>query len=141
MSVAVICCHFNPAGFVHRSAHLQVFIDELKRLRVPVFAAELAYDKDPYCLPDEKNFYRFRCSREHIFWHKENLLNLAAKRVPAEYDKIAWVDSDIRFDNLEWIAHADRALNEKAVVQLFAEAHWTDRHGGIFRKMSGAAAH
>jgi hypothetical protein len=55
----------------------------------------------------------------HLMWQKERLLNLAAEKVPKEYDKIAWLDSDVLFLNDGWVREADRVLDEKPVAQLF----------------------
>jgi hypothetical protein len=52
-------------------------------------------------------------------WQKERLLNLAIERVPEQYTKIAWLDSDILFLNQTWVEEAEKALDDKLVVQLF----------------------
>ncbi|MCG8456791.1 MAG: hypothetical protein MI919_10970, partial [Holophagales bacterium] len=55
----------------------------------------------------------------HVMWQKERLLNHAIENLPPEYDKVAWLDCDLIFDNPFWPAQADSALDRFAAVQLF----------------------
>jgi hypothetical protein len=140
MSLAVICSHFNPSGFHIPRRNLLRFLRQLESSGISTFAAELAYDDDPYFLPSSPNVFHFRTARTNVLWHKENLLNLAVERIPTKYDKIAWTDTDIAFLSRSWAEDADRMLNSAAVVQLFSVAGWTDEDGRCrWYKRSSAA--
>ena len=140
MSLAIVCCHFNPAGFRAPRRNLMRFIRQMKSVNLPVFVAELAYDSDPFFLPKRPHYFQFRCSRSNVIWHKENLINMAVERVPLAYDKVAWIDPDVMFLNPRWHEEAERALDTYAAVQLFAQAFWTDQEGRCCRRLIAAMA-
>ena len=56
-----------------------------------------------------------------IMWQKERMLNLALKKIPHSFKKIAWLDCDILFKNLNWGIEASELLEKYPVVQLFEE--------------------
>lgn len=96
---------------------------------MPVFVAELVYDDEPWVLPDAPNTLRLRTKRQNVMWHKENLLNLVERIVPAEFDNIAWIDADIWFQRLDWYDATKAALQTYAVVQLFEKVALTGEDG------------
>lgn len=140
MGLAVIVSHFNPSEFHLPRRNLLRFLRQLESHGIPVFAAELAYDDRPFFLPRDRRIFQFRTNRSNVLWHKENLLNLAADRIPDTYDKIAWVDPDIWFMSNDWAEQAERALDRAAVVQLFSEAWWTDKDGRCCTHMKSTMA-
>lgn len=52
---------------------------------------------------------------------KERLLNLAIKSVPANVDKIAWIDCDVIFERSDWVEEAKRQLNTFNIAQLYSD--------------------
>lgn len=116
------------------------FLRQLERMGVEVHVAELAYDEQPHFLPESPRFHRFRTSPNNVFWHKENLLNLAAERLPEHCDSVAWIDADLWFTNREWPALTSDRLERHAVVQLFEYAQWAGRDGRASGGVRGSAA-
>lgn len=56
-------------------------------------------------------------------WHKENLLNIGIKKLIDEnFENIAWLDSDIVFENSFWVNDTIECLKENHVCQLFSIA-------------------
>jgi hypothetical protein len=55
-----------------------------------------------------------------MMWQKEAMLNIALKRLPPECDKITWIDSDIIFENDQWIEQTSSLLEYYRVVQPFS---------------------
>jgi hypothetical protein len=129
--LAILTCHFNPASYLEPRRNLLRFLRQTRSLGLPTFTAELAYDDRPFLLPQSAGALQLRCSSDHILWHKENLLNLLAERVPAEFDKLAWIDPDLWFDDLTWPQKAEQMLASCAVIQLFDQALWLNRDGAI----------
>lgn len=123
--LAAMTCYFNPCGYRLRRRHYERFADGLAAQGVPLFTAELAFDGRPFELEKGPGVERFRSG--HVLWHKERLLNLLLRRVPEQYDKIAWIDADVLFEKAEWPAEAARRLEEVPVVQLFEEVLQLDR--------------
>jgi hypothetical protein len=58
-----------------------------------------------------------------VMWQKERLLNVALQRLPSACDTVAWLDCDVIFERDDWAAQARRALENRALVQLFEERH------------------
>lgn len=133
MKIAVICSHFNSAGFHVPRRNLLRFLRQLEAKKIPVFVAELAYEDQEFFLPAGPAVFQFRTDKRNVLWHKENLLNLAAGLVPPEYDCLAWIDPDVFFMSEDWVEQAQRQLELYPVVQLFSEAWWTDEDGRCIR--------
>ena len=140
LSLAIITCHFNPAGFNVPRRNLLRFLRQMTTLGVPTFVSELAYDRDPFLLDPSDHVYHFRTNRKNVMWHKENLLNLTVDRLPRCYDKVAWVDPDLWFENRDWYQITMDALNNLPLIQLFSEATWTGIDGKDIQKRSGCVS-
>ena len=114
------------------------FLRQLAAEGIPVFVAELAYDSDPWLLPDSPNVVRLRTGRGNVMWHKENLLNLAEKIVPPEINALAWIDADIWFERLDWFQAVEDALDSYGALQLFETVVSCGRDGARQRVGRGA---
>ncbi len=55
-----------------------------------------------------------------MMWQKEAMLNIALKKLPSECDKIAWIDSDVIFENDQWIEQTSCLLEKYRVIQPFS---------------------
>ncbi len=71
--------------------------------------------------PELRNTHK-RVVYANSLWQKERLLNLLLESVPKCYSKVAWLDSDILFENPSWFAEAAALLDYHPVVQPFSEA-------------------
>jgi len=54
-------------------------------------------------------------------WSKENLINIAISRLPADWTSIAWIDADVTFTNPDWIAETIEMLQHHPVVQPWSD--------------------
>jgi hypothetical protein len=70
------------------------------------------------------------CS-EHILWHKENMIEIARRSLPAEAKYVAWIDADITFINPHWVRDTIAALQEYAIVQPWSKVIDLDSSGEI----------
>jgi hypothetical protein len=137
--LAVITCFFNPCGWMNRTRNYERFAAAAKFQGAELFTIEAVMHDRPYSLAcPELN----KCvlMRDYL-WQKERLLNLLIEDLPPEYDKVAWVDCDLLFDNPNWVADTSKMLNEFPVVQLFEEAIWLNALGvpdtdGVHRRPS-----
>lgn len=85
---------------------------------------ELALEKEPFFLRDRdllptETLLQVRASNRGILFQKERLFNLALERGYLTADCIAWIDSDVLFDNTHWIEQALKQLNKCEIIQLF----------------------
>jgi len=55
-------------------------------------------------------------------WIKENLINLAADRLPRYWKYMAWIDADLTFLNQNWVQDTIHELQTADVVQLWRSA-------------------
>jgi hypothetical protein len=55
-------------------------------------------------------------------WIKENLVNLAVKRLPNSWKYTSWIDADISFLNGNWVRDTIHELQTADVVQLWRSA-------------------
>ena len=118
-----VTSYFNPAGYRRRLQNYRTF---RKRLSVPLVAVELAYGPTFELTKDDADVLIQLRGRD-VLWQKERLLNVALQSVPADCDRIAWLDCDIVFDNPNWAQSTQRLLDEFPLVQLFSNRINVDR--------------
>lgn len=116
---AAITCFFNPCRYRRPLANFHRFADGMEKALVEWRVIELSFD-GAFEIPESLN--PIRMQTDQVLWHKETLLNILANSLPKRITKIAWLDSDIIFDRLDWPALADAALQKHNVIQLFREA-------------------
>lgn len=119
--LAVITSYFNPCGYQRIRENYRRFQDGLERAGVELFTAELAFEEQPFEIPDAT--LQLRGSDRNLLWQKERLLNLLIPRLPEDVDAIAWIDADILFLNPDWPAATCQALERRAVVQLYRDSY------------------
>lgn len=103
---AVITVLFNPIKYKSRYELYHKFDEHMTQSGVTLLTVECIYDcNDELGLPQQK----FEITRANdprhlqikapsILWLKENLINIAAKRLPSYIEYIAWLDADIEFE-------------------------------------------
>jgi hypothetical protein len=119
--MAICLVVFNPAKtkrilmnyYYARSLH--------ERAGLPVFTMELVYEGRTPEIPDaihvKGNSYMF---------HKENLYRVLIEKVPPQFKKIAFLDSDIYFNDESWYQQTCQLLNTHTIVQPYEYAYWLD---------------
>jgi hypothetical protein len=75
----------------------------------------------------------FVYTSNHLMFHKENLLNLAAKRIPQQYTKLCFVDADIIFSNLNWYTLVSANLEKYDIVQPMDWCEFLDCNDDVIR--------
>ena len=93
----VITAYFNPCRYATRRVADDLFAHALKRSGIPILTVECAFGDDEFELPASLDVVRFRSNS--VMWQKERLLNLAASWLPPECACVAWLDTDILFEN------------------------------------------
>jgi hypothetical protein len=91
---------------------------------VLLYVVELAYWDQSFSVtsPDCPRHLQLRSPCP--LWHKENLINIGIRKLlPPDWKAVAWIDSDIDFENDSWALDTLRVLNGcRDVVQLFSHA-------------------
>lgn len=113
----VILPYFNFCGFKRRRSLFIEFvkqIQETKGIRIVVSEA-----LGPNPLPNMGTFDHFGFETDSPIWLKENLINMAIRRLPKGWKYVAWIDADITFLNQNWVRDTVTELESYDIVQLF----------------------
>jgi len=122
--LGVVTCFFNPCGYKRNLENYFRFRDALGYDLVTV---ELSFNGE-YEIADA---IHLQGGSENVMWQKERLLNIGINSLPAQYDKVAWIDTDLLFMNPKWYQQAEHLLETQQVVQLCERIHQTDSEGKI----------
>lgn len=115
----VATSYFNPAGYRRRRENYHAF---RRRLNAPLLTVEWSADGRFELGPDDAEIVIHRQGGD-VMWQKERMLNVGIPMLPAECDKVAWIDCDVVFERPDWVDLAYEALDRYALVHLFTERH------------------
>jgi hypothetical protein len=117
----VIVAISNTKRFASRYRLYRNFVEYVSlQPNVILHTVEMAFGERDFVLSDVPNHIPVRGT--HELWHKENLINIAASRLPADWKYMAWVDSDIEFVREDWALETLHQLQHYSVVQMFSHA-------------------
>lgn len=129
----VIAVVSNPCLYTRRYILMNEFIKRMtmEESFVSLYVVELAYQDQPFVITDTKNKQHLQIRAETPLWHKENMVNMAVKKLlPKNWKAMAWIDSDLEFESGTWALDTLKILNgTKDVVQLFSHCDDMDRDG------------
>jgi hypothetical protein len=115
--LCVVMCYFNPDHYYTKRYNFEICRKGLVKQRVPHVIVECAFSGSEFELPHARNVLRY--SANDVMWQKERLLNLGIQSFPQKYQKVAWIDCDILFEDDQWHRNASRALDTFSVIQLY----------------------
>ncbi|NBQ67386.1 MAG: hypothetical protein EBU46_00570 [Nitrosomonadaceae bacterium] len=117
--IVAITCFFNPAKFKQNLKNYHRFKAYMQKIGCPLYTIELAFDDAPWELA--KDEFTVQMRSETVLWHKERLLNLLAKQLPAKYTKIIWTDCDLEWPEMpDWYRRTSLLLDRCKIVQPFS---------------------
>ena len=119
-----ITTFFNPANYTNKLTNLRRFSEGVRLQGLKLLIVELAFGDAPFVVDDSLADRVLRLRSTSILWHKERLINLGLAQLPAECDKVAWLDGDILFEDDEWLARTAERLESFVVVQPYQIACW-----------------
>jgi len=137
--LAAITTLFHFYDRKQRLKNYRIFAREFEKLGIPLWTAELTFDGHFDLEPSE---HVLQIKGKDILWQKERLFNLLLERVPRSFTKIAWLDSDIIFENPFVMQEASKLLQRYPCVQLFSHTSSNHRENrdhlkpGILRRLS-----
>lgn len=137
--IALVACHYNPAGYTAPRVNLMRFIRQMQREAAPLFGVE-GYFKGQEPMTAGIPGWRQVLIAEHgKMWQKEALLNAAAMTVPPMYTKIVALDADVTFANPAWVSLTSAALDDHLVIQPFSMAVFEGPDGREERRVAASA--
>ena len=105
-NLAVITVIFNPVKYKSRYERYHKFDEHMSRCGVTLLTVECIFDcSEQLGLPRQKFEVTRHDDNRHlqlrtpsVLWLKENLINLAIRRLPDSIEYVAWLDADIEFE-------------------------------------------
>lgn len=114
----VISVISNPLQFERRYELFVEFVDRLKNLpNINLVTVELQNGNRPFVTEST-----VKLRTKDVLWYKENLINIGVQHLPQDWEYMAWIDSDIEFQNNNWVRDTIEQLQIFNVVQLFSHA-------------------
>lgn len=104
-SLAVVTVIFNPIKYRSRYELYHKFDEHMSRSGVTLLTVECIFDCSldlglpiqKFEITREKDRRHLRIVAPSVLWLKENLINIAMKRLPDFIEYVAWLDADIEF--------------------------------------------
>lgn len=118
----VITVVFNPVRFRSRWALYKKFEKHIEDSGAILYTVECAFGEREFAITESDNPRHIQVRTSHELWIKENLINLAFTRLPADWKYAAWVDADVKFVRPDWVGETLHKLQHYQVVQMFSEA-------------------
>jgi len=122
----IILPYFNYCSYESRT---KLFLDFIKRIHhkpmIRIVVVEGTPKGKEFDLPafdSESVFLHIKVELNERVWIKENLINLAVRNLPSDWNYMAWVDADITFLNNKWVQDTMHTLDSSDVVQMFHSA-------------------
>lgn len=114
----VISIVSNPVQFQRRYKLFREFTERMgSENQVNLVTVELQQGNRPFVTDAT-----FKLRTYHELWVKENLINYAVHKLPSDWEYMAWIDSDIVFENPNWVSDTIERLQTYKILQLFSHA-------------------
>lgn len=119
----VIAVVSNPIRFKSRYKLYKEFKERIESNPfVELYTVEQAFGDREFQITDRNNPRDIQIRSFHELWHKENMINIAAARLPIDWEYMAWIDADISFVDKNWAEETIHELQHYMVVQMFSHA-------------------
>lgn len=119
-----VTSYFNPVGYRRPLQNLQLFASRVRSQGLPLMIVELATEDADFVIDEAWCDQLVRVRSDSVLWHKEALLNIGIGQLPHACDTVAWLDSDVLFENHDWVAQTEAALEQHRAVQPFSHCIW-----------------
>jgi hypothetical protein len=116
----VITTLFNPAGYQSKYKLYTWFRRHMAQSGARLITVELAFAGQKFIVTEPNNPHHIQLRSDHYLWYKENLINIALKRLPGGWTHAAWLDADIFFARPDWLEETEKKLALHPAVQMFS---------------------
>jgi len=134
--LAVVCCYFNPCSYKSKLKNYEIFRAGIISAGVRFLTVELAFGNNNFELNKFSEVIHLRTAKKNVMWQKERLLNIGIMQLIDEgYKKIAWLDTDVIFEDKNWVRKLSRTLEKYPLCQVFKGANINkDKKNKVFLK-------
>ena len=118
----VILPYYNYFNNSYRVSNILKFIETYKGIdNCKIVVVEgIANDSEHLKDLSDQIFKHIKYKLPQKIWVKENLINLVLQNhLPQDYNFFCWLDSDIFFENKDWVDHTINLLKENDAIQMF----------------------
>lgn len=119
-SIWGITTFFNSHSYRNKLINYRKFRKMSLKQGLRLITVELAFGNQAFELSSQDAELLIQVRSNAILWHKERLLNIALMNLPLDCDKVIWIDSDVIFNNDNWIEETAKLLEKYVVVQAFS---------------------
>jgi hypothetical protein len=148
--INVICVYYNFCKYNTRKQLTLEYIDRMNKTpKVNLYIVELILETEIFEITDANNKNHLQIKTKYMLWFKENLINIAVnKLLDKDWTHFAWIDSDVIFENNNWIDETLHKIQHYDILQLFSHAHYYDKYmnincikiGCIYKQYNGIIA-
>jgi len=133
--MAIITTHYNPCNYNLPRRNYWRWRHHLRDLEKQLVTVEISFDGH-FMIHDA---IKIEAEEKNILWQKEAAINVALKSLPEHIKYVAWLDSDMLFENKEWAVQSiDMLKNGHSAVQLFQFVKYLDVRGKYIWSKIGA---
>lgn len=139
--IGIIIPYFSPCNFKKPRQNIYTIIQKLIDSNYPVYVIEAVMPgAEKLSFPKEIIHKQINANFENIIFQKEALLNIGASICP--YDKLIFIDSDVEFDNPDWLNESSKILDTYDIIQPYDVAIWLNKgnQSRQLARISGAKA-
>lgn len=111
----------NPLRWRSRYANYNTFAAQVQNSGAILLTAEVALGGRAFEITRPGNPFHLQLRSRCEIWHKENVLNLLAQRLPEEARCIATIDADVMFARPDWAQETLHLLQHYDVLQMFSQ--------------------
>lgn len=118
----VVTCISNPVRYNSRYKLYKQFAKHMEDSGAILYTIEMAFGNRDFVITESSNPHHIQVRCNDEIWHKENLINIAVSRLPADWKHMAWVDADVAFTRPDWVKETVEELQHYNIVQMFTHA-------------------
>ena len=100
---------------------------------VKLVILECAYGDRHHEVTDPMNPFHLRLRSHQHLWLKENLINLAVRALPQDWKYVAWVDTDVFWEDPNWAQEALHQLQTYDLIQPWRDCLDLGPHGEVMQ--------
>ena len=118
----VVTAVSNPFRYYSRHKLYQAFEKYVADSGAILYTVELALRDRHFEVTSPDNPRHIQLRSPAVLWHKENLLNLGMRHLPADAEYVAWIDADVSFSRPDWVNETLHQLQLYKVVQMWTHS-------------------
>lgn len=133
---SIIVCFFSPCDYTLPKENFQKCLTGLQSVDAEVIVVQAVLSgQSPQPVPE--NFKSLVFSVDTAWFRKENLWNVGARA--SSGDKLIFLDSDVVYEDDDWVSKCNDALDKYHVIQPFSVAVWRDPNLNELQRKTSAA--